>query len=627
MSYRRGGLRLASMVVCALGLAGAGPALATQKFGPLELSGNLQTQNLIRTPSAGQFQYIQNRNTVHLQLDYDWLEGGKFMSNYDIPFLQSSKLFVLYRGVYDSVYDTTPHVLQEEDIHGRTYGGQTVFDFAKQLKTKNGTLADQLYLSSLTRDERDTLRFENQLREAYADVKFRFIPLTIRAGKQQIVWGESDNFRMLDRANSIDATWHFVQEIPPPAFGWDEIRQTFWMFKFLYEVGDVWKTSQNFLEWYWNPGDWRPAKQTFLPRPWGLPILNPLTNPIDGAFSAGPCVDSTGRVLCTHLIGHSRLFENGNYSRNPIENSQVGVRYHTILPGGVETALVYFYQRWAGDDGSNYAPLKGVLSTGNTAKDVKALQSFISRGEFPAEAYTPYIHTVGLSANYSDETYTQAVFRLETGYDFGIPFFDVTKVTLYDNPALPGVTRKNMWKGMIAFDRPTWIRMLNKKSTWFLTGQLFWHYLVNNPDCRTTIDGHVVEGGQNIANLPSAERRVAGSCLIGGLDLPSSQRPANVSFRDKIRDWESLFTLAAFSFYRGGSLVPVLGVAVDPMNQFSMEAFWDLDYVVRNDMVVNLGQRWFITPRGHSTPIFETWGLGGLNNGRTETSLRLTYQF
>jgi hypothetical protein len=48
---------------------------------------------------------------------------------------------------------------------------------------------------------------------------------------------------------------------------------------------------------------------------------------------------------------------------------------------------------------------------------------------------------------------------------------------------------------------------------------------------------------------------------------------------------------------------------------------------VRNDMVVNLGQRWFITPRGHSTPIFETWGLGGLNNGRTETSLRLTYQF
>ena len=111
----------------------------------------------------------------------------------------------------------------------------------------------------------------------------------MRAGRQQIVWGETDNFRMLDRANSLDLTWHFQQEIPAPAFGWDEIRRPFWMFKFLYDLGDVWKFSQSFLEWYWNPGDWQPAKQAFLPRPWGLPFYNPLTNPVDGAFFDGPC--------------------------------------------------------------------------------------------------------------------------------------------------------------------------------------------------------------------------------------------------------------------------------------------------------------------------------------------------
>src|SRR5205807_2765106 len=124
------------------------------------------------------------------------------------------------------------------------------------------------------------------------DIKFRNLPLTVRAGRQQIVWGETDNFRMLDRANSLDLTWHFQQEIPPPAYGWDEIRRPFWMIKFLYDVGDVWKLSQNFLEWYWNPGDWYPAKQTFLPRPWGLPFLNPLTNPVDGAFIGGVCSSS-----------------------------------------------------------------------------------------------------------------------------------------------------------------------------------------------------------------------------------------------------------------------------------------------------------------------------------------------
>ena len=62
-----------------------------------------------------------------------------------------------------------------------------------------------------------------------------------------------------------------------------------------------------------------------------------------------------------------------------------------------------------------------------------------------------------------------------------------------------------------------------------------------------------------------------------------------MSFRDKIRDWESIFTLAAFSFYRGGSIVPMLGLAVDPVNQWNMETFWAVDYVVRDDFVVNLG--------------------------------------
>ncbi len=619
---RRSIVGCVTSALCLLALC-ASPAVATQKFGPLELSGNLQSQNLVRMLDASTYQFIQNRNTAHIRLDYDWLQGGRFMNNYDIPFIQSSKLFVLWRGAYDSIYDTDPQIKQNFDIHERAYGGLTLGEFAKEIGRQK-----QLYLSTgLTQEEKDQFKFDDQLREAYADIKFRVIPLTVRAGKQQIVWGETDNFRMLDRANSLDLTWHLQQEIPAPAFGWDEIRQTFWMFKFLYDVGDVWETSQNFLEWYWNPGDWNPAKQAYLPRPWGLPFLNPLTNPIDGAFTSGPCALNPDGTGCHELLHGTRLFKQGNYSKNPLDNSQVGVRYHAILPGGVETALVYFYQRWAGDDGTNFAPLKPVLSTGNNARDTAMLQHFARQGVFPAEAYMPYVHSLGMSANYSDETYTQAVFRMETIYDVGIPFFDVAKVSLIDNPNLPGVTRKNMWKGMIAFDRPTWIRWLNKKSTWFLTGQFFWHYLVNNPECRVVLPNRVAVGGQDVAQLPPDRRRMAGSCLVGGLDLPSSNRPASESFRDKIRDWESLFTLAAFSFYRGGSIVPVLGMAVDPMNSWNMEAFWDVDYIVRNDFVVNLGQRYFITPFGHSTPIFETWGLGGLNAGRSETSLRLTYQF
>jgi hypothetical protein len=596
------------------------PAGATQRFGPIQLSGNLQSQNLIRHPDVSTYEFIQNRNTAHIQLDYDWIQGGKFYGKYDIPFIDRSKLFLVWRGVYDSIYDTTPGFIEKEDFHGKAYGGKNVFDFATDPNGKN-LRRNQLNLQSLGGEGRTALKFENTLREAYADVKLRGIPLTIRAGRQQIVWGESDNFRMLDRANTLDLTWHLVQELPPPAFGWDEIRRPFWMLKFLYDLGDVWKFSQNFLEWYWNPGDWYPAKNAFLPQPWGLRIYNPLTNPIDGGFNRGIC-DGAPNHQCTTLMNGTKLFQQGDYQRNPFDNSQVGARYHAIAPFGLEFTLNYFYQRWGGDDGTPYAPIRGLANTDENR--ALAFNTLIPQGIFPAEFYAPYVHTVGGSANYSDEAYTQTVFRFETVYDIGIPFFDLGKETVIDRPLLPGITKKNMWKGMLAFDRPTWMRWLNKKSTVFLTGQFFWHYLVNNPGC----------AAQDVANMTVEQRQAAGinSCLAGPLDLPSTVRTGVASegkpaFRDKVRDWETLATFGAFTFYRGGSIVPVIGLAVDPVNHFGMEAFWTVDYVVREDVTVNLAQRYFITPYGSSTPAFDPWGFQSLSGGRSETSIRLTYQF
>src|SRR2546425_2052595 len=99
---------------------------ATQKFGPIQLSGNLQSQNLVRHPDASTYEYIQNRNTAHIQLDYNWLQAGKFYSKYEIPFIENSQLFIKYRGVYDSIYDTTPGFIEKQDVHGPVYGGRPV---------------------------------------------------------------------------------------------------------------------------------------------------------------------------------------------------------------------------------------------------------------------------------------------------------------------------------------------------------------------------------------------------------------------------------------------------------------------------------------------------------------------
>jgi hypothetical protein len=177
---------------------------------------------------------------------------------------------------------------------------------------------------------------------------------------------------------------------------------------------------------------------------------------------------------------------------------------------------------------------------------------------------------------------------------------------------------------MLAFDRPTWIRFLNKKSTFFITGQFFWHHVVENPDCEP----------QTVARAGDRFKRRTGSCLIGPLDLPSTVRTGvsdtSPAYRDKIRDWESIFSLAAFTFYRGGSLFPFLAflaVVVDPVNDFVMEVIPRMEYVVRDDLTFTVTQRYFVTPKGHNSPAHDSWGFGSLSRGRSETQLNLTFQF
>jgi hypothetical protein len=584
---RKGGIRQVprawrwAAVLTTAVLLGPPPAGATQKFGPIELSGNLQSQNIVRHPDVDEYHFIQQRNTFRARVDWDWLQRGKLIDRFDLPFIESSKLFLLYRGVYDSIYDYTP-TFRERDFRGRKPGP-----------------AAQRDLDDLSRSKLDALKFENDLREAYVDLKLADIPVSFRLGKQQIIWGEADDFRMLDRANPLDVSWHFIEEIPPPSFGWDDLRIPLWMLKGLWDIGNIGPFSNTFMEAYWNPGDWRPVRVSYLPRPWGLRIQNPLTNREDGAFLA----PFSGIV---RLMNGTKLFGQGDYSRNPGDNSQVGVRASGVLPNGLQLSLNYFYQRWSGDDGTPTAPVRGIRPT---SQGQQLTNELVSNGTLPVEYITPYIHTVGISGNYFEGNWTQTIFRLETVYDFGLYMLDRSKETTFA-PFLPGTTRKDYWKGMIAFDRPTWIRSLNKKTTFFITGQWFIHHIMHNEDTLTTA-----------LDLPTAGRRPRPFC--GG----PPDKPCADNFRDDVRSWESLVTLAIFSFYKGGSVVPLLGIIYDPVNSNSLYPFWNLDYLLTPNFIVNLTQRYFIPGQSDvQKGVFDPWLLG-TQRGRSETSLRLTYQF
>jgi hypothetical protein len=596
-------------------LISSAPAFAFRRYGPFELTGNVSAQNLLRHPDIDEYAFVQQRNTAKLRLDFDLLEKGKFLERFEIPFLERAKLLLLYRGVYDSVYDAKPGFIQK-DIYG-------IPAFERKPQPPGAPPRyGPLHLDDLP--DRDEIKFENDLREAYVDLRFKYFPLSLRLGRQQIVWGETDNFRLLDRTNALDLTWHLQQE------SWDELRIPYYMIKGLYDIGRIGPLSDAFLEAYWNPGDWIPNKRKFIPRPWSLPITDPLNlSLVRARFPTGD------------LFGHSKLFRQGNYVRSADDNSQVGVRFNAITPGSVQFTLAYFYQRWSGgDDGTNAAAIQAVLDPALANAAVAPCPNGAGC-ELPIEATFPYVSAFGLSANYSDEDLTQTVFRIETIYEIGVPFNDTSKRFTDDqgrprpeyDPVIPGlfgkdvygVTKKDMWKGTIAFDRPTWIRALNRKTTFLILGQFFWHYLLDNPDVRC------IDPSEGLPCTNSGQ----GEGLRGALSMSNTAHAVTLAdrgltgtatgFFDRVRDWELLMTLAATTFYQGGTIMPLLVYVLDPVNSFNMEVLWSLDYFVTNNFIVNVGQKYFINTT--SRPVFETWGVGGANRGRSETQLRLTYQF
>ncbi len=672
-SWTRRLVALMGVTAClALWSRPAGALYRDSKYGDMDLSGRLRATNLVRHQDFDNMAFIMQRNELKLRFEWKWLQRGKAVNRFSLPWLERSDMFLVYRGIYDSVYDITPGQIERKDLSGRTLSEEDVS------------------LESIPKGTRDQIKFNNHIREAYTDVYFKNLPLTLRLGKQQIVWGESDGFRMLDRANTLDLSWHFFQELPPPGFGFDELRKPFWMAKGLWDFKQLGPLSQPFLEAYWNPGDWDPGEISFLPRPWGARLLDPIRNdssdPLTrGALQSGFCAFARADGLppgeCSSLLGGTTLFKQGDWQRNPLENSQFGVRFHFITPGGFEMTLNYLYQRFS-PDGSPVALVKGIPFDATVqVADTNGFVPGNQPGSIPAsgpggfcdglrrpsnvffpwganelclEYFAPYVHTVGWSMNFFEADFTQTVWRVETIMDFDLPFYDGDEqVALFgtdpnqgrsSNTLVPGITEKTMWKGMLAFDRPTWIKWLNKQTTFFVTGQFFWHYIINHERRRCAIDDNPANGytasptepcGSETAYLLPGEQ----TGLVGPLDFPSLNEPQPKQ-RDTIHQWELLGTLAVLGFYRGGSLVPALIYLLDPVNSYSQELALGVDWFIRPDIAVNFTTRliWAGAPwdayAGHDSnddpdegEFFDPWFLAGGSRGRSESGLSFTWQF
>jgi hypothetical protein len=668
-------------------LAFAPLAGATIKYGPIELSGSIDSQNLFRASEIDKWAFVQDRNTALLRLDYDWLEGGKFIDRYNIGFIKSSKLYLLGRFVYDGFWTIAPGgrqvgVTTDDDmvggpIIGNQYGIQEVNGRAcnpvtdPSCRSPNAKALNGLY-SSITSSGREDKAWDNTLREAYIDLSLRDLPLSFRLGRQQVIWGESDQFRLMDIINPLDLTWHLQQE------DFEKLRIPLWLVKTIWDMGDIGPISNAFTEVVWNPGDFYPgAVQDFLPAPWAVGIPNP-TRP--GQIQvADPTSPATMITPIFNLQGTN--LRRGGFTRDPSEASDIGVRFHgvTDVPlvhmNGFEFTVNYLYARSRSIGAAAGSPFALKIQKVNVTATEELLQDgtigrptttnpealFAGQHVLPANVTAqwiyPYSHIFGTTANWFEGNYTNAVFRMETAYQLGAPFQtanldDRVTVTGYpgadcNNPnktcvKVPlGETKRDIWAGMLGFDRPTWIKFLNPRTTWFITGQFFWSYV--NGGWHDLRGGVLTAGESPYFSGDGPQGSAWNGVTKGGLgqwdsgphagQVERTQTACAAGFcnpndrngnADQFRQWEILTTLAATSFYAGGTIVPFFAIAVDPVNRGFL-AQLKTDFFITNNLIFQ-PQAKFFNDLGSGKPSLDPWGVGQLGR-RDEIGFKVTYQF
>src|ERR1051326_3070547 len=250
--------RSAALLIAAL--LWAAEAGATFRYGDIQISGNVQTQNLFRiqdgTNTFNSFNDVQQRNTFRLQYEHVLMKNGDLLNGVANlkPVFKSKNFFAYYRLVYDSIYDIAPGPF---------------------IRSQDGSRSGKI--SDFSNGERRDMALENVLREVFVDLDLSALPVSFRIGRQQIVWGEAISFRALDSANALDITWHAQQEAGLfGKVGFDELRIPAWTVKMIYNVGEVIPyLSNTYVEAYDIPFEFTPAKVRFEPAPWSVPVRLP----------------------------------------------------------------------------------------------------------------------------------------------------------------------------------------------------------------------------------------------------------------------------------------------------------------------------------------------------------------
>jgi uncharacterized protein DUF1302 len=382
------------------------------------------------------------------------------------------------------------------------------------------------------------------LREFYIDGVVRVFGklLNLRIGKQQVIWGRTDLFRVLDVINPVDYSRNNIYD------ELEDIRIPMWIFNAEYRFGPTLFMDDFNVQFIWNFDEFRPhdlgqggtpnqilnAGSFFrgMKNLWdnGGTVSN-FASVVDFSV-APPATVFEGGVLTTDFGPHQIGIRRANMPDWELSNTQVGVKvegvlgdfgwsingyhYRSQLPslraGRVETVNPFL--------GTSFPP--DVFYPGHPGEDGIATRDHL----IAFDIEFPRVNLIGGSVDYYSQI-IDTVFRVELAYTEGEEFANTLSPRLFSES---GVIRY-----VFGADKNIFIRPLNRRRAFLFSFQMFGQHLLDHEKQSTLRTGstHALTGSPyGEAGMPDWEENWIATLLIKGWWMNDQLSPQIISAYD-----------------------------------------------------------------------------------------------
>ena len=423
----------------------------------------------LQTP-YNSFNMLQNRTFLQLELRHDLLDliEGSYQGRLSMlaPLLQplqslqleDMSYFVTYRGEYDGVWDYGPDVYSERF--------PLLSNCAPASKQKRTSPRQFTGCSRL--NARRTLRKRHRLFEVYVDLSWE--SLFLRIGRQNLSWGETDAFRLLDQINPLDASFGgFLVSL-------DDRRVPLDMIRAVYSLEDIGPFSEFNIEGY-GAFDKNISNPVPAGSPWSAP--NPLGLSSVVKKPAQNFKDTRGGFRITARAGDLTVS---------------AAHYYTFLDTP-EVRIVTPRRNPA----INLAEFDQAVNDGQTAQYIV--------DHFQANVLYPKIAISGLTASFPIPSLS-AIIRSETAVFWDEPFFKNFGPNILLGPVETGgeitpgyrqvgvdqmtgspllayendIAHSHVVRWVLGVDVNRYIRVLNPQQSFIISAQMFGTHIVDFND-------------------------------------------------------------------------------------------------------------------------------------------------